>query len=323
MFKKYLFVLLTPLVLFIVMGFSSVSAQSNEAIGLAISPPVNEKQINPGEKFSGVIKVSNPTNQDLNVATSVKYFTAKGDEGSPDILDIEDANFSLAKWVEIEKSFKLKSQESKEIKYTINVPKDAEAGGHYGVILFTPSAIFGQTAPGSGTAVAAVSQIGSLFLVSVNGLINYDGKIAEFGTNKTLYLNTTNLVDFVTRFQNLSNIHVKPAGNITIKNAFGKKVAELKVNEKAGNVLPQSIRKFTNDWSKKYGFGWYKASVNLNYGDGQNVSAALMFWIIPWKETLGVIIIIIVLIWIAKHIEWKKKQQKKCHLRSMIDLKEE
>lgn len=307
MFKKYLFVLVSAVVLMLTMGFSKVDAQSNQAIGLAISPPVSEKQVNPGGQISGTIKVSNPTNQDLNVATSVKYFTAKGEEGSPDVLDTEDANFSLAKWVEIEKNFKLKSQESKEVKYTINVPKDAEAGGHYGVILFTPSATSGQTAT-SGSAVAAVSQIGSLFLVSVNGLINYDGKISEFSSNKKLYLNSTNVVDLVTRFQNLGNAHVKPAGNIIIKNAFGKKVAELKVNQKQGNVLPQSIRKFTNDWSKKYGFGWYKANVSLTYGDGQNVSAALMFWIIPWKETAGALIILIVLVWIVKHIEWKKKQ---------------
>lgn len=305
MFKKISIIALS---IFIVnsLFLASFARAVDSKIGLAISPPLVEKSINPGESISGVIKVTNVTDQKLNVTTSKKYFTASGEGGEPSIQDNEDTTYTLSKWIDIEKEFTLDPEETKNINYTIHVPDNAEAGGHYSVVLFTPSATENGNKV-SGSAVSAVSQIGSLFLVTVTGNINYNGQIVDFSSSKKIYVNSTNLVDLVTRFQNLSTIHVKPQGNITIKNAFGKTVSSLVFNEKSGNVLPDSIRKFNNDWTKKYGFGWYKANINLTYGAGQTAAANLIFWIIPWKETTGAIVAIILVIWLFSRLQWKRK----------------
>ena len=46
------------------------------------------------------------------------------------------------------------------------------------------------------------------------------------------------------RFENKGNVHVKPVGQIEIRDIFGNKVETLAVNEEKGNVLPLSIRRF-------------------------------------------------------------------------------
>lgn len=303
MLKKLLLVISVLFVSLLTFSYTEAADSS----GLVISPPLKELETAKGGTFSDNIKITNPTTSVLTISVTIQDFAAQGEEGGQIFLDpaTDNQNFSLAKWVTIDNNnFSLNPSETKEIKYTVKVPENAEPGGHYGVIFFSPQAQNSAIISGSGTVV--IPKVGTLLLVSVPGDINYQGKIATFSTNKKLYSNSQNIVSLISRFENLSSVHVKSQGTITIKNALGKSVAELTVNEKNGNVLPDSVRKFQNEWEKKYGFGWYKADLKLVYGNAQTVTANLMFWIIPWKETAGAIVILIVLIWIATHIRWKK-----------------
>jgi hypothetical protein len=152
----------------------------------------------------------------------------------------------------------------------------------------------------------------------VPGAISYNGQISSFEAGKKsgdtfgakkIFTGSNNVVDYLTKFQNSSTNHVKPIGDIIVKNMFGKEVAKLKVNDKEGNVLPDSIRKFENQFEVKHGFGMYSASVTLVFGDNKNASATYSFWIVPWKETVGAIVIIIVLIWIIRNLSWKRKNK--------------
>ncbi|MCL5795008.1 MAG: DUF916 domain-containing protein [Patescibacteria group bacterium] len=303
MLKKFVLVISILLISLFFVGHTKAA----DSTGLVVSPPLKEIETNRSNSFTDNIKLTNPTENALKISISIQDFAAQGEEGGQIFLDPETDNqtFSLAKWVTTENNnFSLNPGETKEVKYTIKVPENAEPGGHYGVIFFTPQITSESIISGSGTVV--VPKIGTLLLVSVPGDIKYRAEIASFSTNKKLYLNSKNIVDFIGRFENLSSVHVKPQGTITIKNALGKKIASLTVNDKNGNVLPNSIRKFQNDWEKKYGFGWYKADLKLVYGNAQTATANLIFWIIPWKETLGAVIILLVLIWMATHIRWKK-----------------
>ena len=306
MFKKTFIIVLSLIFLISIFSYFTINAQeSNESTGLTISSPVVEKTINKGEKVSGTIKLTNESNKDLKITVSKKDFTAENEEGAAKLSDPKaNKAFSLGAWVDVTDGFDLKSKELKEVSYTISVPENAEPGGHYGSIVFSPSLLNPTAFEGSSTTIT--SEIGTLILVSVPGEINYGAKLVEFSTAKKFYTNSSNLVEFITRFQNLSTVHVKPKGTISIKNMFGKNVIVLVVNENEGNALPGSIRKFSNDWEKKYGFGFYKATVNLSYSESKNISSSLIFWIIPWKETLVVIILIALISYILSKLEWKK-----------------
>lgn len=302
-----LFVVSTVLFAFLfIIPISAVKAADSDVVGVIISPPVIEKQVAAGDVINDVIKVTNPnSSSNLEVAVSVEDFKAKGEEGQQDFIDPATSSngFSLGSWITTEKSFILNANESKEIKYTVTVPQDAEPGGHYGVIFFSPKLVNEATAS-SGSGVVAIPKIGSLILLTTPGDIKYSANIIQFNTDKKLYLNIENAINMLTRFQNLGTTHVKPQGNITIKNMLGKQVASLPVNDKLGNVLPDSIRKFENDWAKKYGFGLYRAEVNLVYNDGKTATAASSFWILPWMLIVIIIVVILILIWISRNLHW-------------------
>lgn len=291
-------------------GFFLVPVKTFAAddVGLVISPPTKEQEILPGNMVEGIIRVTNLNSErDLVVTAEPKDFTAGGLDGEPEFLDESNGSYSLANWIIINKSFDLKSGETKEISYKINVPANAEPGGHYGSVLFTPKVAAGTGANG----VVALPTVASLILVTVPGDIAYSGSIKSFSTNKNLYLDSKNLVEFLSSFENAGSVHVKPKGNIVIKNIFGKESAKISYNEKSGNVLPGSPREFKNSWQKDYGFGRYVAELNLTFGENISATSKIVFWIIPLWLTIislvGLALIVFLIVFIARHISWRKQ----------------
>jgi len=299
-------------------SFVPALAAEGDVNGVIISPPLTEKQAAPGSVYSDSVKVTNPNaNADLTVTVSVEDFVAKGEDGQQSFIESAENNssYSLGRWLTVsENSFELKSNQSKVVNYTINVPANAEPGGHYGVIFFSPTLSASNQA--NSNSVLAIPKIGALILFTVPGDINYSGQITSFEagkkvddtfTAKKLFIDSNNVIDYLTKFQNSSSTHVKPVGEIVIKNMFGKEIAKLTVNDKDGNVLPDSVRKFENQSEIKHGFGLYNTSVTLSYGENKTVSAIYSFWIVPWKETVGAVVVLIILIWIFRNLSWKKK----------------
>jgi len=72
------------------------------------------------------------------------------------------------------------------------------------------------------------------------------GKLIKFSTENSFYEYPP--VKFALNFENTGNVHVRPHGNIFIKDAFGRQVGILDINGGQGNVLPQSVRIFNSTW---------------------------------------------------------------------------
>ena len=94
---------------------------------------------------------------------------------------------------------------------------------------------------------------GVLLLFQVSGDIVEKAVIKEFSTDKEFY-STPFTVNFLTRVENLSNVHIKPRGTIVISNMLGKETSIIRVNEKGSNILPNSIRRFESSWQNNFGF---------------------------------------------------------------------
>jgi len=285
---------------------------------LTISPPLIDSEANPGSIIQGTIKLTNDTPEKAQLFSSIYRFEAKGEKGEPQIIE-EGEKIGLVKWIDITPGpVDLSPGETRQIPFTINVPKDAEPGGHY-------AAIFWGTSPpeieGTETPVVAIKyKVGTLVLLAVSGEIKEEGRVIEFNTTGRLFSHLP--VEFFVRFQDTGTIHLIPQGEINIKNIFDREIAKVLVNEKGGSVLPNSIRRFEAVWSKKgaptlstggffsglknewnnFAFGRYRADLNLMYGyeSTKMLSAALAFWVIPWRISITVIVILAILILITR-----------------------
>lgn len=274
--------------------------------GLEISPPVIELSADPGQTVTANIRVRNVTKGDLIAKGKADDFGAgAGEDGQPKLLLDETGatRYSLKYWVQGVPDLRLAPQELKTTTISIAVPKNAEPGGHFGVIRFTalPPNL-------EGTGVALSASVGTLVLLKVSGPITEKVSLAEFSTFKTeanKAPKTTSFfehgpVNFLVRVRNEGSVHEKVTGTITIKNWFGQQVGVVKVNEKGGNVLPDSVRRFEQSLDKKQLFGHYTAALAMTYSNGKSLTGSLGFWVIPWKLILLVLAGLLVLIWLLR-----------------------
>jgi hypothetical protein len=276
------------------------ASQANAANGLQVSPAIAELNGEKGKSYKIDIKVTNVTASDLVFDSAVNDFSAKDETGNPSI-DLDNSNpttASLRQWVTIVESFSLKARETKTISVSVDIPTDAEPGGHYGVVRFS------GRAPDIESGVGLAASTGTLVLVKVAGAIDEDLNLITFQTSQNG--NASGVfeygpIDFIARFENKGNIHVKPVGQIEIRDMFGNKVETLPMNADKGNVLPLSIRKFQSTLERQWMFGRYTADISVAYGTtGQALVKTISFWVIPYKVILGALLALATLIFVFR-----------------------
>jgi hypothetical protein len=265
--------------------------------GLEISPPVIELNANPGQTITAQIRVRNVASGELIAKGRADDFGAgDSEDGQPKLLIDEQGatRYSLKYWVQSVPDLRLAPQELKTATVQIVVPANAEPGGHFGVVRFTAVPPDVQ-----GTGVALSASVGSLILLRVGGNITDSVKLAEFSAGQTGKRGSFfehGPIDFTVRLQNDGSVHEKVQGSIAVTGPFGSKVGTIAVNEKGGNVLPGSIRKFQQQLAKKSLFGHYKAKLALSYVNGtKKIDQTIGFWIIPWKLILLALVALVVL----------------------------
>ena len=148
---------------------------------LSISPLKHEFTIEAGTEKSATILVTNNTDSPVTLYTSKEDFVAGDDTGTPTFIKPKDQvseNFSLSNWMKIEnENITLAKGESREVRFTIKVPKNSEPGGHYGAIFFSPGVP-------KDSQVSVVQRLGVLVLINVPGDIEIRGELVGFQVGK-------------------------------------------------------------------------------------------------------------------------------------------
>ncbi len=278
---------------------ASPSSTANNGQALEIAPPLLYLTVNPGQTINSQIYIRDISSGDLIVTGQVNDFVADGETGTPKVLLNNNDNdpYSLKGWVAALPTLQLIPKQIKTLPVTFHIPANASPGGHYGVIRFTATA---PSLQGSGVSLSA--SLGALVLLTVNGKITENLNVQEFSVNHNGQTGTffsAGPVNFVERFKNTGNVHVQPTGQVTVTDMFGKELGAVNVNVPPGNILPQSIRKFSQPLDKtvignKKLFGRYTAKLKVTYGTSKKVlTASLVFWVIPYR-TIGIIIVLLI-----------------------------
>jgi hypothetical protein len=289
-----------------ILGVATVSAATTPAPAqtsnpasagqaLEIAPPVLNVTANPGETLTLQISLRDVSPGKLLVTGEANDFVAAGEDGIPKIIleEGEPNPYSLKPWIGPLPTLTLEPRKVQNFPVTVKVPTNAAPGGYYGVIRFTAKA---PEQKENGVALSA--SLGALILLRVNGEVNEKLSVEEFAAvqnDKVASVFQSTPIKFIERIKNEGSIHEQPAGQITITDMFGKKVAIVNVNLPPRNILPASIRKFEQTLDKstlgeKQLFGRYKATLAMTYGTNKQVTTSeIIFWVIPYT-LIGIII---------------------------------
>ena len=290
-----------PIALFVcTFGLFMLAAPTVRAF--TVSPVIVDLDVAPGKSSQGSIHITNNAENSQTFYVGIQTFVARGEEGQQDFLP-EDNKIGLPSWITpASRSVTLGPNESKDFTYVVNVPKDAEAGGHYAALFFSTQPMTEQ----GDVSVGVGAKTGVLFLLAVPGDIKEDARIESFTVNAGTFDRLPAYFD--TRIRNLGNIHFRPEGNIVVKSMFGTTSARFPMNPLNAAVLPNSIRRvqtvwavktFDSDTGKGTFFGRYTAELDATYGTSkQPLHGQVTFWVFPWRLAIvgGVLLVVLILL---------------------------
>lgn len=277
--------------------------------GLQISPVRTDLTIQPCTSKTISVFVHNVTNNAAELQTIVNDFVAGTDEtGTPQILLDKNQyapQHSLKRYVAPIGNVTVAAGQQKEVKVTVSIPKDAPAGGYFGVVRFAP------VSAGKGGNVSLSASVGSLILVTVPGNYTENLTVASFDTRSiskddngqthehtgVVFTSSKNL-NAVVRFNNKGDVQEQPFGKIQLKRGDTLLATyEINTTTPRGNVLPDSIRKFAVPLNKVGSFGRYTLVGNFGYGTkGQLITAKTTFYVIPLGLIIGAAILLILIL---------------------------
>lgn len=290
---KRLFVLAIIVLILFTVFYTSIQAQK-AAGGIAVHPSNVDITAQPNQKVSGTITVDNLTSQSMQIRVDLRNFTAQGEEGAV-TLTTEDTTYSLAKWIKVTPvAATIKAHGNQDFKYTIEAPKNAEPGGHFGSIVFA-------TVPSTnvkGTGAALSQEVASIILFKVPGEVKEQAMLESFNTDKEFY--EFGPIMFNARVRNEGGVHVVPAGSVVIKGWFGQKyIIPLEMR----NVLPDSVRKIPATLKNKILIGNFTATLIATYGTkGEQLYGSTQFFAFPVRYGVALLIIITILFLARKRI---------------------
>jgi hypothetical protein len=237
-----------------------------------------------GESTKVPVFITNMSKVPVVLKAIENDFVAGDEKGTPSLILDENSyapTHSLKRLMVPIPNVTVEPEKTKQVDVTINVPKDAQAGGFYGALRFAP-------VDGSGNASVNLSgSVSSLILLTVPGdlveeleLTNFD--IQQNGTTGKNFRNSDNL-EVALRFQNNGNVHVAPFGKVSVLK--GDKVVyktDLNATDPKGNVLPDSARKWNLPLKEMGKFGKYKVVGTFTYGTtSKSIEVEKTIWIVP------------------------------------------
>ncbi len=270
------------------------------AIGLTALPPRlgddGSLTGGPGETIQTQVRVRNTANRSLQVRTLIEDFVIDKDGKTPIPIGQQiDSRFSLASWMSLPLSETLVPAGGiYALPIIIHVPDNARPGGRYAMVMHQP--LLPVTPDQAANSQAAVNQrVGTLVYFRVPGEVQEEAMIRNLTIPAFTELGPVPISFDV---ENLSDVHIRPASEITIRNWWGQTVAVIRVDSQ--NVFPYSLRRFETKWQRVWGWGRYTAHWQVAYGEQGKVATAMAaFWLFPYRLVLILLIAGLVLSAIA------------------------
>lgn len=293
---------LVPGILFFVAGLLSLSVffpivkAQFESTGqsLEVSPPSQEfADVAPGSTLTVKAKIRNRSKGTLPIAVRIEDFIASGNEGQVALTD--KGPWAVSTWASVTpKKFDLPAGETQEVEASIQIPSTGAAGGRYG------SFVFAVEGKGGTPGVAAVSQeVASLFLINIAGPVEQKLSVTSFTAPQ---FSEFGPIPFSVDYKNDGNVHMKPAGVISVTDVLGRKIADVPVT--ATNVFPQASRIVKVNWNEGLLVGPFVATAILytNGKGNETVSMTTSFFVFPVRIAVILCIVIFLILRFRKRI---------------------
>ncbi len=283
---KKLFVYLSAISGFVILTFGSQAGAATETgsrrESITMSPVSMRLTLDAGTSHKDSFQILNDgvVDYDFTVYTSPYYvdnLTYETDFSS------KRANADADKWVKFEKPrYSIRAGETVTVSYSIDVPKGAAPGGHYGVIFAESQADLSVT----GGSIARNKRIGMPLYLTVNGTFRLGGII---GDATTALLQTQPPVHSNVIVENTGNADFMVDAIYRVKDVFG---GTKYTKQQDFIVLPDTKRDIKLQWGNSPSFGLWRVESDLSMLDQKKQSSSLVLIAPTWAYVMAIVVVL-------------------------------
>lgn len=213
-----------------------------------------------------------------------------------------ETQMGLGGWIKINaNTVKLAPGESKEVPFSLNLPEDIEPGEYFGgIVVQEANAEQSKEIEANSIGAAVQTRVGSRVYLNVPGDVVEDFQWKSFESEPD-ELGDKKYFKFL--LENKGNVSFTPRVTLHYYNWFGRETGV--TSHDLGVSLPGSVIEPMVLWEDKPFLGRYTIKAELAYkraGEGQAISAKevvlnkqIMLWVIPWKELLSLLVLVLLL----------------------------
>lgn len=156
-----------------------VSKVQAATVGFSMSPMKQSIVLNPGETYKTSFSISNPgtSEEDFSYKISIAPFTYT-DETTKQTITVENDGYNMIMdWITIDSptTGKIKPNETREIYFSIDVPRTAPAGGQYASIVVSSD----DETPSEGMTIKETISMGHSIYAEVTGNTVRQGEFSD------------------------------------------------------------------------------------------------------------------------------------------------
>lgn len=250
-----------------------------------VSPSRIAITVKPGSSKTTEISVLNREGKRMSYTILRQDFSSDQQSDDIKIYSNVDGPYSARGWVRQTKDFTLEYGQRAYIPITVNVPEKPSVGDHYTVLLVQ------RAEPADATGINIMSQVGILFLITVDGEVVKSGELTSFSSWYPLYWSRK--ASFSLKYKNTGNVFLMPTGKVRIANIFGVTVDEIPVKD--WYVYRESSRGRVLNWQPRFALGRYTATLMLTdaaHDASNEIIASTSFWILPIIPLIIILVVI-------------------------------
>ena len=309
-FKLFLAAILAAVTfgLFQFITTDSVYADDNAqgAIHLQVSPTKQKISLAPGSAYVGTFKVHNAGTMPFNYTVSATPYSVTNDNYSPDYTG--QTNYTqIADWITFDKpTGYIQPGEVVEVAYTVNVPKDAPAGGQY-------AALMAETSDGNAenATVAVVHRVGMILYAAVPGETRESGEIVK-NTVNSFYFNPPLTVSSLVK--NTGNVEQTATYTVKIYPLFSNEAVfsteEKSDKEKQLDVIPDTSRFNSITWEGAPRIGIFSVEQTIEFAGQVSTNKKLVLICPLWLLFVIFALLFFIIFWLVSRARDRKRTRR-------------
>ena len=287
---------------------------SAAGFGLTLSPMNQKLIIDPGDSHDASFKISNPaaSTDDTFYEISVEPFYV--DEKGSVVYESYMESGKIVDWIKFNAPTKgkLVPNETKEIVFTIDVPKSAPAGGQYAAIFITannkPEDNNDQTGSSSqqGASIKETKRFAHLVYTEITGNTIKQGEIRDLSVPSFLL---SGEVKASAKIKNTGNVHGTATCTLQVFPLFsGEEVYTNEEKPSIFTVMPEREKIVELAWDKTPSIGIFNVVFTVEFEGAKEQISKMVIKCPLWLLFLIVFAIVALIIWITLQAKNRRKK---------------